>query len=139
MLITSPKQSLPPGGFVTKPLYHEDIFALPAAPGLELLVIIRFRAPAVRAGCPYFSRRLFIQLLPVFVVPAGSYRHCILLITYAILSHRRPGGHGLFLPLSRRAFPSPTPGHISAWLRNLYGLRQRRPLACFPFPGLSGQ
>ncbi len=132
MLITSPKQALPPGGFITKPLYHEDILTLATAPGMKLLVIICFRAATMRTGGAYFPRCLFIKPLPVFITPLRSDRHYILLITGVILSHRRPGGRGLFLPLARRVFPSPTPGHILAWTGNLCGHRRRHRPVCFP-------
>ncbi len=99
------------------------MFTLATAPGMKLLVIICFRAATMRTGGAYFSRRLLIQAFPVFITPLRSNGHYILLITGVILSHRHPGGHGIFLPLVRRAFPNPTPGHILAGGQNLYGRR----------------
>ncbi len=72
-----PKQSLPPG-YIVKPLYREDIFTLPAAPGLELLIIVCFSTTAARAGCPYFPGGFPVQLFPVVIMPTGSTGHLIL-------------------------------------------------------------
>ncbi len=69
------KQPLPPGLFIAKAFYGERGFAPAAAPDFELLVIISLGAAAARAGCPDFLGGLFIQLFPVFVMPARSGGH----------------------------------------------------------------
>ncbi len=75
MLVTSPKQPLPPGCFITKSLYHEGMFASPASPGLVLLVIMGVSTATTRAGCSYLFRRFLIKFFPVFVMPAWANRH----------------------------------------------------------------
>ena len=138
-LTTPIKQALPPGGFVTQSFYSKGGFTFPASPDLVLFVIIRVGAATARTGCPYLSCDVFIQFLPVVIMPLRSNRHCTLLITGAILLYHHLAECGLSSPLHRRAFPNPRCERISAQLGNLYALRRRHHPAYSPFSGLWGR
>jgi hypothetical protein len=65
----------PPWGFVAKTFDDKRVFAFGAAPGSILLAIIRIGATTSRTHGSYFTGGFFIQLLPVFVMPAWSDGH----------------------------------------------------------------
>ena len=75
MVLASAEQALPPGHSVIQALYHEGEFTLPAAPCLELLVIICLGAATARTGGSYLPRCILIHLLPVIVVPTRATGH----------------------------------------------------------------
>ena len=75
LLLPEGEQALPPGQAITKTLYHKNMFTLPAAPGLVLLVIVRLGTAATRAGSSYLVCGLFINIFPVSVIPPGTNRH----------------------------------------------------------------
>ena len=75
MVLASAEQALPPGHGVLKPFYHEGMFTLPAAPDLELLVVIRLGAATAGTGGSYLPRCILVHLLPVIVVPPRSTGH----------------------------------------------------------------
>lgn len=61
------------------------MFALGTAPGLVLPVVIGVSTATTGAGCPYFFGCCLVQLLPVFVMPAGANRHSRLPFLYVQL------------------------------------------------------